>query len=80
MPKKTPPAKDGRLPPQVLMLMPDKALAEMKALVRYKMRIGHPPMPKEEWDQLCNLECQLHLEAVNRHFLGTRVKSLKYGK
>lgn len=80
MPKKMRPVKDGRIPPQALMLMSNKELAEMKSAVRYKMRVGHPPMPKEEWDCLCNLECQLHLEAVNRYFIGTKTRSLKYGK
>lgn len=78
MPKKMRPVRDGRIPPQALMLMSNKELAEMKAAVRDKMRPGHPDMPKEEWDRLCNLECQLHLESVNRYFIGIKTRRLKY--
>lgn len=67
-----------KLPPSELAVMADGELKKLKDEVRGKMAIGHPPYTAEEWDGLCALECQLHLEAVNRHFLGTKVKKLRY--
>lgn len=76
MPKKLKP--NGKLPPEKLMQMTDAEVQKLARETRQKMAIGHPPYEKDEWDGLCNLECQLHLELVNRHFVGTKTKHLKY--
>lgn len=60
--------------------MPDTELAALRTEVRQRMAPGHPPYSREEWNDLCDLECQLRLETVDRHFTGTKIKSLKYSK
>lgn len=80
MPRPPKPRPFKRLPPGELSQLPDSDLAALKTEVRAKMAPGHPPYSASEWSDLCDLEVQLHLEAVNRHFTGTKVKNLKYGK
>lgn len=73
---------EGKLPQQTLMAMTDKEVLDLTYKVRHAIRPGHEPMPGLEWDKLCNLETQLHLELVNRHFMGreTKTKRVIYKK
>lgn len=79
-PTSAPVPKFPRIKRDELFRLTDDELKLLRDETRYKMRIGHPPYEPAFWNYLCELEAWIRLETVDRHFTGTKVRRLKYGK